>query len=593
MLKIEKKTKECFIHIIALVFIVCLATYRIFEKPGLWFGDEFGYAGTAAYLAGMNWTNQISNLPYYGVGYGLLLVPAYILCDNAKQVVCYANLINLLMVLGAFELSIHFLKKMKMEEQSIMAIYLCGVLNSLYINNLVQLQLNWTESLNLLLYWLILCTLVSLFKNNRLRTYICLSVLLCFSIVVHMRNVGIVLSTCIILLLYLLKSKRVKISQVIVFSIIAIIGAFIFFYTKEVIQNVVWYNSQTVSINDVGSSVEIVKTAFSIEHIPALIKSILSKLFYAVVSTYGLVIMGIIYACKKILSKEQDLMERLIFIFVVLCMGIQLVIGSITNIYPGRVDSVIYGRYFEHCMGSLICLGIYSLSVESVKNIRNNCIYSVFIALACSLVAHEQISSFESTFNVYPCISGVAKYFAKSPNLNEVVFQIVTKATIIIFITFVLYVLIRCGQIEVFKKYRIIALLPIVIIGYMWINDGRIVVDYMLESEVKRYENINPISDSLAEYDITYRTNEDIYYFVDTDESWNEYLLGLQFNLGRNRLVNVSYDNWNIVLKEQPRLLITKNAYEDNDIEEMSIFMGEYLPINATSEFILYKHKDV
>ena len=584
--------KKYIVHFITLIILVLIALYRLYDKPGLWFADEFGYAGTAAYLGGMDWADQIKNIAYYGVGYGLLLAPAYLLCNTSQQVIYYANSFNFIMLIGVFELSVRFLKKLKYDEQSKVIIYLCSLFSTLYINNLVQLQMNWTETLNLFLYWLILNLLINLLQKNRLRTYILLSAFLCFMVIVHMRNIGIVMAACIILLIYLGKTKRVKRSGLILFIIIALLGIILFFYSKELVQDIVWKNSASASVNDIDSSMATVKKAMMINEFPKLIKSILCKLFYAVASTYGLVILGFIHAFKISLEKERNILERLVYFYIVLCFVFQLLIGSVTMINPGRVDCVIYGRYFEHCIGALVGLGIYSLGSESGRNIRKNYLLAIIILLFCALIAHDKIRLFGNTFNVYPCISGVGKYFAKSPNLEEVIIQIVIETILRMSIVLIVYLLISEYKQKRKNIARIILFLPIVIICYSWISDGRTVVDYMLDSEIKRYENINPISNELGKYGYNFRTSEKLYYLVDYEETWNEYLLGLQFTLGKNKLINVPYEEWEVILKNCPKFVIKENTYTNQDIGIMDSFFEEYIPISATNEFVLYKYND-
>ena len=41
--------------------------------------DEFGYWSIASSLAGKNWSELISNTPFYSFGYSILLVPLYYL----------------------------------------------------------------------------------------------------------------------------------------------------------------------------------------------------------------------------------------------------------------------------------------------------------------------------------------------------------------------------------------------------------------------------------------------------------------------------------------------------------------------------------
>ena len=157
-------------------------------------------------------------------------------------------------------------------------------------------------------------------------------------------------------------------------------------------------------------------------------------------------------------------------------------------------------------------------------------------------------------------------------------------------IVLIVYLIIAKCKLEKENVVRIMLFLPIVIICYSWVSDGRIVIDYMLKGEMKRYENIDPISNTLEEYGYTFRMDKELYYLTDYDEEWNEYLLGLQFRIGKNKLINISYDDWDSILKNSPLFVIKRNIYANNDTDIMDSFADVYSPISATSQFILYKY---
>lgn len=56
--------------------------------------DEFGYWGNAAYLAGLDWSGVISEIPYYSYGYSLLLVPLFFIFDNPIHMYKAAIILN-------------------------------------------------------------------------------------------------------------------------------------------------------------------------------------------------------------------------------------------------------------------------------------------------------------------------------------------------------------------------------------------------------------------------------------------------------------------------------------------------------------------
>ncbi len=590
-MRLNGKRKENLIHIFAILGIFLISSYRIFEKPGLWFADEFGYAASAAYFAGMDWSEQISNISYYGLGYGILLIPAYKFCSSARQIMLYVDILNLILLVLSFELSVRFMKRFFADLDSL-NIYIYAFFSILYINNLVQLQLAWPETLNLFLYWITLNLIMDVFIEKKVIYYALLSIFLCLCVIVHMRNIGIVVAAVIVLFIYLLKTKNVTIKQFMVFVLIALTGAVFFFVSKEKIQNILWDNSVSVAANDITSRIQSTRSLISFGGVVAFLKSIVCKYFYIVSSTYGVIVLGAIYGIKIVFQKEMDVAKRLIILYAILCFLCSFIIGNFAMMLPSRVDCVLYGRYFEPCLGLLLCMGVYSVSISDCMIVlKKYCIIIVSIALS-SFIVHSMISSFDSTFAVYPCISGLGKYFSQGADLKMVTWQITAEIICKIFLTMGGFIL--CLQINILKtqkKFAAVLAFCLAIIC-MWVGDARTESDDMLKSEIERYSKIIPIVDKVFDYDITFESDKNIYYLMGEDEKWNEYLLGIQFMLGKNRLFNIPYTNWSDILESDPILIIMKNESSSNDVMIMDNFLNEetvYEPICATKEFVLYK----
>ena len=44
--------------------------------------DEFGTIAGASYFAGLDWSNVVSHISYYGFGYSVLMAPIFLITDN-------------------------------------------------------------------------------------------------------------------------------------------------------------------------------------------------------------------------------------------------------------------------------------------------------------------------------------------------------------------------------------------------------------------------------------------------------------------------------------------------------------------------------
>lgn len=587
-MKMELNKKEFLIHICTLLSLILISSYRIFEKPGLWFADEFGYSASAAFFAGMDWSAQISNISYYGVGYGFLLIPAYIFSTSAKQVMLYVAVLNVILLLFTFEMIIKFLKRFLVKTDFFL-IYGCAMFAILYINNLVQLHMAWSETLNLFLYWLALDLVMSLIWTNKLRYYILLSLCSSYMVMVHMRNIAIVMAVVIILLIKLFRMRNKSIKQIAVFSIISLVGIITFFLSKKLIQGIVWTNSDRVVANDISARVASTRMIVSSNGLVDLLKSMICKYFYIVISTYGIIFFGFFFGLKNVLKQKTDIKEWLIFLYIILSFTFSFIMGNLTMMIPSRVDCVLYGRYFEPSIGAVLCLGIYSLSVEKSSFLLKKYCMLIISVICCAFVAHDMISFFENSFAVYPCISGIGIYFTHGGDLKKIIWEITLKR--VLYATIAMLVFISLKQINRKFTKQIAILIYGGILLYAWIGNARAEVDEMVTSQINRYEKINPIIEKIHDYDITFESEENIYYLRDKDEKWNEYLLGVQFMLGKNRLLNVTYENWSAVLETEPLFFITGNEYkssEANKIQSIKWGYMEYSPVCVTDEFVLY-----
>ena len=75
-------------------------------------GDEAGYLGNAAWMAGYDWSSTREVLPYFGYGYSLLLVPFFYLCDNGVMLIQAAVCINIVCILVSYLVQIKLMTQM-------------------------------------------------------------------------------------------------------------------------------------------------------------------------------------------------------------------------------------------------------------------------------------------------------------------------------------------------------------------------------------------------------------------------------------------------------------------------------------------------
>lgn len=200
-----KRAEPCLLFICSI--IVCIMDIICGTgKPGLWIEDEFGYFGTAAFISGFDWSEAYSGLGYYGFGYGILFIPAFLLCNSVQQLMTYTLCVNVILLVCTFLLAVRLTRKL-FPEVHILVCYLCVLTVTTYINNLAQIQMGWSETINFFLYWCAVNTYYNVISSNRVKDFGLFAVILCLLIMVHMRNIVVVAPCLLMLMIHCFKKK--------------------------------------------------------------------------------------------------------------------------------------------------------------------------------------------------------------------------------------------------------------------------------------------------------------------------------------------------------------------------------------------------
>lgn len=512
--------------------VIWLLGYRLWDKPGLWFGDEFGYFASAAYVTGFDWSSLVSKqLGYFGIGYGLFLIPGFLICKSAEGLMAYTVILNVFFGFISYSLCCRLLWKITDRNKY----YLCcmaSMIATLYINNIVQIHMGWSESINVMVYWLILNTFSNVIEKARIVDYVVFSVVLSYAVVIHMRNALFAIAGVLILVFYLFKEKKPDYKGIIIFGCVAMVGAGVFFISKTIVQDIVWLSGEEILVNDVSSAVSNFQIIGNYSTFADWAKSFLCKLFYIITSTFGLIVCGSVYG----FSQKRN------YIFYLAFMGcfFELMYTVYSMQISTRYDAIYYGRYYEPFIGLIICYGIlflFDLHMNK-KKILVTCIAVLALYKICFIVAENMnttiISYGDSTGAIFPCMSGIAKYIFQKG---------VGRVPVSAFSDTILYMAIMYGIVGLsflVSKRNIInipALIisAIVIIG-VWKESADYVIDTMITFEEDRYNDVYPMFDAL---NITWRENgnTDIYYY--SSGEYSSYVLDLQLLIGRESINSI------------------------------------------------------
>lgn len=471
-----------------LAFIILLVYLRNFKNLNCItiVGDEFGYWANAATFLGYDWKAVGELNPYYSFGYSFILLPILFIFEtnNAYK---FAILVNIFFVIISFFLLNKILISLKWNI-NVKFIYLISFAVSFYPNLYFQTLTTQSECLLYFLYCLLVYFTIKIEEEYKIVRICIFNLVLFYTYMVHMRNIGIVLVGIGVQLLILSKfqihnrKKIVWTFSIIVITLISIIlteniKAFLIqnLYQSNIVAQTNTYSGQIGKLNYICS----------LEGIHHLITSFLGKLYYFGVSTFLVGYVGLYEVVKKIILQLKDRNINIVYVFIFLSFLSQIVIDAVYMIYPTeRLDTLIYGRYFEHVIGPIVGIGVLSLLNSLIKGtmLRKNIIYIYFMFLVTLFITYIQAIKNEIKY-YYP---GNAVTLVKIGTES----QLLTDGKLV-YLAGILAILLFTLIIVAFSRKRFsLCILTIVLIGLVWLEYGDYVVKNTTVVNQKKVEEI-------------------------------------------------------------------------------------------------------
>ncbi len=387
--------------------------------------DEFGYWTYAAMLSGYDWSDIVSIGSYYSFGYTLILYPIFRTFQNPVIAYRAAVTVNFLLLglslVMLTKLVEHIRPLWKKKTVYIAAIAVC------YPTWLYYSRMTMTEIVVMSMY-LVICLLMYLYLENSKPGVLLLLILsLVYIYTVHMRTVGILIAAVIVLsasVLWRLRSgeKRKGIRLVIAVSI----GVFLLLAANElkqfISQNVYTQAAETMfAYNDYSGQMGKVRAIFTIEGIRNLAISLIGKILYLGLASFGLFYWGIAFCIQRVI-KEEKIEKRLFYVFVLLATVGEIGITAIyTSGVGGRIDGLTYGRYNEQILPVLIAFGCIAV-MEAKGTVRQLVIIAVSHLPALGLIIYI-IQKYQQT-NIHACMIVGISYLYDKERFESVSFHI-------------------------------------------------------------------------------------------------------------------------------------------------------------------------
>ena len=333
-------------------------------------------------MAGMDWHEVVSKYSWYSFGYGFLMLPFMKLMPNPIAAYRVLTGINFLL-LGISPLLIYKVLSRICKGQDKKKLALISGAAMLYVSYLTYAQTTMTESLLTFLYVLLACGLCRWFAKKSLGNLVLVLFAAGYMYTVHMRTIGILLATLLLLCLSTFwdgqKETRKKIVWIafIVVCIVLIV----------VLQNI----GKTRLISSVGSESYRaitqgndyagqwgkIRFLFSPRGAGYFCAGLFGKVFYLGCATFGLYYWGMAYLFQRtkelflcLKKKEAYEKESWIYAWFLLSHMMALLITAIYCMRTNRLDGVLYGRYHENTLSFIIAFGIWDLLLQPKTKTR-------------------------------------------------------------------------------------------------------------------------------------------------------------------------------------------------------------------------------
>lgn len=331
------------------------------------FPDEFAYWAYAAGMSGYDWSDITSLGSYYSYGYSLVLFPIFVLCKNAVTAYRAAIGLNFLFLFLAFICLERTMKKVTAGKE--IPIVLFSALTILFPGNLFYTQMTMTEVFLVSLYVIVGSVLFYYLESNSLSALFLLMLTWMYLYIVHMRTVGIFISGILVLLFHILLGRGKK-SHILVIVIMTVV----LFAAGSVIKESILFHmyggihKELAAGNDYSGQIEKIRYIFTRAGFYDFVISILGKILYLGLATYGLFYWGIYALAKHIAEMLRNVKKRTVpgvqqqfALFTGLSIAAQILIATIYLLTLGEIDDYTYGRYSELIIPFAMVFGLTAL----------------------------------------------------------------------------------------------------------------------------------------------------------------------------------------------------------------------------------------
>ncbi len=532
--------------------------------------DEFGTIAGASYFAGLDWSDVVSHVSYYGFGYSMFMAPIFWITDNPVIIFQFMIAFNTICLGISGIIAYNIIKGIFKIDNEVYAA-LTAFASAMYFGSVLNANAVYNESMLVLVGWIMVYILLIMQerrdanKSTFLLTIV-LSIVMVYSLLVHTRALYLWGAAVIFMLTYLI-IKRKLLANPIVMGAICVAGYFASKFIIEKVQTVLWLVGEDKS--GLNNSVESLGGYFSNIHYLFTIHGLKGFLYTIFGQIYGMItISGGLYAffiaiilfviCKilyRFVKRETiHLNEKLLTLgmFILSFLGAALILTAL-GISDRTAETVasgqgskwyLYARYWGMVGGLMIMFTLVFLydkfntikysGYEHRQQKNEKKIILIISAIGFLLVSFLFVWRLAPKFEIFECsYSNVYLHYVPMAFLQKG--DMMTQRA---FLTMSIFALISFALLIGFilNNKLTAAVLAVIILSLYNYGYATIVMDK--DSSDRFYNEFVDIKQEID--DLNLEENQQIYVNVGNTKIYNDkaaYIYDAQFWLNRHRII--------------------------------------------------------
>ncbi len=319
--------------------------------------DEFGYWGNAAFITGTDWTPLLSEGRYYQMGYSIFLIIPMLFTNNTMILYHCAIFLNTVFVaityIIVYMCSVEILNIQGSFERC--AISFLSIYSVFYMH---WSQIAWSECFIIMLMWISVYSFWVYEQYSSIKGILGILFSSLFMCLTHARSLPVVALEFVLLFVCAFFKRDKKI--ILFFVSLIIIGA-MFFLARKFQMTYIWKTpisgEKQISNADTPTDLVIKNLNKIIRNTKDVFVSILGKVYILAFNTFGIAGVATCAYFKSIKKNvEKDFFTKT---YIVFSLAIMLVATSFQMCGDGRMDLVVYLRYFAYTIGPVFLYGLY------------------------------------------------------------------------------------------------------------------------------------------------------------------------------------------------------------------------------------------